>query len=103
MTRWTTGVCQANGINIHYLRTGGDKTPIVFLHRLMTNGACWTSLVRALEEDYDVIMPDARGHGNSSAPEQGYSYDNLASDVELLIEAIGLDALLPFELFPFWK
>jgi pimeloyl-ACP methyl ester carboxylesterase len=90
MNKWTTGTCEANGINIHYLRTGGDKPPVVLLHGLMTNGACWTPLARALEKDYDVVMPDARGHGNSSAPEQGYCYDNLAADVLSLIEDLGL-------------
>lgn len=90
MNKWTTGTCEANGINIHYLRTGGDKPPVVLLHGLILNGACWTPLARSLEEDYDVIMPDARGHGNSSAPDQGYSYNDLAADVLSLIEALGL-------------
>lgn len=35
-------------------------------------------------------MPDARGHGNSSATNQGYSYDNLALDVLSFIEALRL-------------
>jgi N-formylmaleamate deformylase len=90
MTRWASGVCQANGINIHYLRTGGDKPPVVLLHGLVASGACWTPVARALEEDYDVIMPDARGHGNSSAPNQGYSYDHLATDVLGFIEVLRL-------------
>ena len=90
MNKWPAGSCEANGINIHYLRTGGDKPPVVLLHGLMTNGACWTPLARALEGDYDVVMPDARGHGNSSAPGQGYCYENLAADVLSLIEALGL-------------
>ena len=90
MNKWVAGSCEANGINIHYLRTGGDKPPVVLLHGLMTNGACWTPLARALEEKYDVVMPDARGHGNSSTPSQGYSYDNLATDVLCLIDALGL-------------
>jgi pimeloyl-ACP methyl ester carboxylesterase len=90
MTKWTKETCQANGISIHYLRTGGDKPPVVLLHGLMMNGACWTPLARVLEEDYDVVMPDARGHGNSSAPDQGYCYDNLATDVLSLIEALEL-------------
>lgn len=90
MNKWTTRTCEANGINIHYLRTGGDKPPVVLLHGLTANGTCWTPLARALEEDYDVVMPDARGHGNSSAPGQGYCYDNLANDVLRLIEALGL-------------
>lgn len=90
MTEWTTGTCEANGINVHYLRTGGNKPPIVLLHGLMTSGACWTPVARALERDYDVIMPDARGHGNSGVPEQGYRYENLAADVVSLIDVLNL-------------
>ncbi len=55
------GVCDANGINIHYLRTGGSKPPLVLLHGLTGSGACWSPLARALEGEYDVMMPDARG------------------------------------------
>ena len=57
MADWTTGTCKANGIDVHYLRTGGNKPPVVLLHGLMLNGACWTPLARALEKDCDVIMP----------------------------------------------
>ncbi len=92
MTSWTSGICKANGIDIHYLRTGGNKPPVVLLHGLITSGACWTPLARALESDYDVIMPDARGHGNTSAPDQGYCYDTLAMDVIGLIDALGLSS-----------
>lgn len=90
MAGWTTGTCKTNGIDVHYLRTGGNKPPVVLLHGLILNGACWTPLARALQEDYDVIMPDARGHGNSEAPDHGYLYDNLAADVEGLIETLDL-------------
>lgn len=92
MTSWATGTCRANGIIVHYLRTGGNKPPVVLLHGLMLNGACWTPLARTLEKDYDVIMPDARGHGSSSAPDHGYRYDDLADDVVSLIDALGLAA-----------
>lgn len=56
----------------------------------MTNGTCWTPLVRTLEKDYDVVMPDARGHVNSSAPDHGYCYNNLATDVIGLIDTLSL-------------
>ncbi len=79
-----------NGIHTHYLRTGGNKPPVVLLHGLTASGACWLPLARALEADYDVVMPDARGHGNSSASEQGYHYDNLAADTMGLIDALRL-------------
>lgn len=91
MDRWATGTCQVKGINIHYLRTGGDKPPVVLLHGLTMNGACWTPLAQTLEGDYDVIMPDARGHGNSSAPDQGYSYHQLAADILSLVKILKLN------------
>jgi len=90
MADWITGTCKANGIDIHYLRTGGNKPPVILLHGLMTSGACWTPLAGALEQDYDVIMPDARGHGYSSVPDHGYCYNDFAADVIGLIDTLGL-------------
>jgi N-formylmaleamate deformylase len=92
MTDWMAGVCETNGINIHYLRTGGFKPPLLLLHGLTGSGACWIPLARALEGEYDVVMPDARGHGNSSTPLGGYRYEDYASDVVGLIQGLGLAA-----------
>lgn len=92
MTNWTSAVCKANGIDIHYLRTGGSKPPLVLLHGLTGSGACWSPLARALEAEFDVVMPDARGHGNSSTPLNGYRYEDHARDVVGLIQGLGLAA-----------
>jgi N-formylmaleamate deformylase len=90
MTTWASGLCETNGVRIHYLRTGGALPPVVLLHGLMGSGACWTPLASALEGEFDVVMPDARGHGGSSAPPHGYRYEDLASDVVGLIRTLGL-------------
>ncbi len=90
MNYWNTGFCETNGINIHYTRTGGNKTPLILLHGLMTNGMCFTDLAHVFEKEYDVIMPDARGHGNSSVPDYGYRYEDHAKDVVGLINALRL-------------
>jgi pimeloyl-ACP methyl ester carboxylesterase len=90
VTTWSSGVCEANGIAIHYLRTGGALPPVVLLHGLTGNGACWTPLARALEGDFDVVMPDARGHGGSSVPDHGYRYDDHASDAAGLLRGLEL-------------
>ena len=92
MPLWRTAVCEVNGINLHYTRTGGNLQPIILLHGLAANGSCWTDVARILEGAYDVIMPDARGHGKSSAPEYEYSYEAQANDVVGLIRALGLSA-----------
>jgi N-formylmaleamate deformylase len=90
MTKWMRGVCKTNGIHIQYLRTGGCKPPVVLLRGLTGSGACWIPLARALEGEYDVVLPDARGHGNSSTPLNGYRYKDHASDVVGLIQGLGL-------------
>lgn len=92
MLHWTTGTCDAGGTTIHYLRTGRAKPPLVLLHGLTGNGACWTPVARLLEADFDVVMPDARGHGKSSAPLRGYRYDDHASDVVGLIRGLALSS-----------
>src|SRR3954463_16665071 len=86
------GTCTVNGVNLHYSRTGGGKPPLVLLHGLIGNGACWTPVARLLEADFDVVMPDARGHGGSSAPLHGYRYADHANDVLGLIRGLGLVA-----------
>lgn len=90
MNDWITGACETNGINIHYVRTGGKKPPVILLHGLMTNGMCWKNLAHVLEKNYDVIMPDARGHGKSSVPDYGYRYEDHANDVVGLIDVLRL-------------
>lgn len=65
---------------------------MILLHGLTANGACWNPLARSLEAEFDVVMPDARGHGRSSAPLDGYGYDDHASDVMHLIRELGLAA-----------
>ena len=58
----------------------------------MGSGVCLSPLARTLEAAFDVILPDARGHGQSSAPASGYSYPELAADVIGLIEKLEIDA-----------
>jgi len=91
MTDWFSGDVQTNGIKMHYYRTGGDKPPLVLSHGATDDGLCWTRVARDLESDFDVIMPDARGHGLSDAPEQGYSSAEHAADLAGLIRALGLE------------
>ena len=44
----------------------------------------------ALEADYDLIMVDVRGHGQSDAPETGYTLAQMAGDLRGVIAGLGL-------------
>ena len=90
MSDWSSNTLAANGIRIHYHRTLGENPPLVLLHGFSDNGLCWTRAARVLQQDYDVIMPDARGHGLSTAPDEGYTSEDYAADVAGLILALDL-------------
>lgn len=91
MDRWLSEDVVAGGVRLHYHRTGGGKTPLVLAHGSTDSGLCWSRTARALEAEYDVIMPDARGHGRSDAPGDGYDACDHARDLAGLIQALSLD------------
>lgn len=88
---WTDGFVLANGIRIHYWRTGGNKPVLLMAHGSSDNGLCWTNLARELADEYDIIMPDARGHGLSDPPSKSDSADTQAEDLAGLIRALDLE------------
>lgn len=63
---WQSGMIKVSGGELAYHRTGGTKPPLVLSHGLTDNGLCWSRLARELEADFDIVMLDARGHGDSS-------------------------------------
>jgi pimeloyl-ACP methyl ester carboxylesterase len=90
MAAWQSGDIVVNGLTLHYTRTGGAKPPVVLAHGFSDDGLCWTPVAEALAADYDVVMVDARGHGRSAAPEQGYGSADHANDLAGVIRALGL-------------
>jgi pimeloyl-ACP methyl ester carboxylesterase len=88
---WTDGYVMANGIRIHYWRTGGDKPVLIMAHGSSDDGLCWTNLAKELTDDYDIILPDARGHGLSDPPSKTGSADAQAEDLAGLIRELGLE------------
>lgn len=85
-----------NGIRIHYYRTAktatADTRPsLVLLHGITDSGLCWPRVVAALGAEYDMILPDARGHGLSDKPATGYAPQDHAADVAGLIRGLQLD------------
>ena len=85
------GFVNTNGLKIHYYRTGGDLPQVVLNHGALDDGLCWPRVVEALGADYDLILPDARGHGKSDAGAGVYSSEVRAADLIGLIEALGLE------------
>lgn len=93
---WTEGdVDLGNGV-MHYYRAGVAGAPaIVLAHGFSDTGLCWQPTAQALAADYDLVMPDARGHGRSARLIQGRHYD-LTDDLIRVIQALGLSRPIVF-------
>lgn len=92
MTTWTTSSIQANGLEVQYHRTGAGsgKPPLLLLHGYTDNAMCWAPVARKLEDHYDIIMTDARGHGSTRGPINDMAVDLLADDAAAVIQALDI-------------
>lgn len=91
MSTWQSGDVSANGLRLHYTRTGGDLPPLVLAHGFSDDGLCWTPVAEALSAQYDVVMVDARCHGLSEAPDTPYGQADQADDLAGAITVLGLE------------
>ena len=89
---WESNSVKSNGIRIHYWRTGGESKPVMIMaHGITDYGLSWASLASKFENDYDIIMYDARGHGFSEKPEGPYSLHAHVEDLVGLIKALKIE------------
>lgn len=90
MAAWTSHTLAINGTQMCVTVTGGDKPPLLLAHGYTDNGLYWTRIAQALEADYNVVMPDARGHGLTPGPDEPYTSELHADDLAGVIETLGL-------------
>jgi N-formylmaleamate deformylase len=89
---WTEHDLTVGANNLHYARMGvRSGPPVVLLHGFSDAGPCWIRFASDLATEYDLILPDAAGHGGSSAPTQGEALARAVTDVLGLLDALGLD------------
>ncbi|MGA7192028.1 MAG: alpha/beta hydrolase [Anaerolineales bacterium] len=76
---------KVNGINVAYERRGRGE-PLVLIHGYPLDGTTWSEVASLLENDFDLIIPDLRGMGQSDAVDKTYTVADLASDIAGLLD-----------------
>jgi pimeloyl-ACP methyl ester carboxylesterase len=64
-----------------YVRVGGQGPAVLMLHGFGDTGDMWQPLAEILVKDHTVVVPDLRGMGLSSHPENGYEKTAQARDM----------------------
>ena len=78
-----------NGIQLAYERRG-NGTPLVLLHGFPLDHHLWDEVAPFLEDTFDVILPDLRGFGSSTALDSPSSMDDYASDIAGLLDYLNI-------------
>jgi pimeloyl-ACP methyl ester carboxylesterase len=65
-----------------------EAIPILLLHPNRTNARVWDFVVEHLALRFRVLAPDARGHGLSDYPAEGYGYADYLDDLRGLLTAL---------------
>ena len=77
---------------IAYLDEGqGDV--VLMLHGNMSSSIHYGPLIERISGSFRCVAPDLRGFGDSSYNERFDTMDELAEDVNLLLEALGIDSV----------
>jgi pimeloyl-ACP methyl ester carboxylesterase len=79
-----------NDITINYELEGEGKT-IVFVHGLSDSLAYWKVLSENLKKDYQTLIYDLRGHGESSDDDRNTTIDLYQEDLYQLLKALNIE------------
>jgi non-heme chloroperoxidase len=86
----TVGKENSADINLYY-EDHGSGPPVVLLSGWPLDSRSWEPQMHPLlEAGHRVITYDRRGFGQSSWPTEGYDFDTLASDLDMLLTALDL-------------
>lgn len=93
MSTITVGSENSTTIELYYEDHGSGPT-VVLIHGWPFDSRTWEPQVQALlAGGYRVITYDRRGFGRSSRPTEGYDFDTLADDLDVLLTRLDLDAV----------
>jgi pimeloyl-ACP methyl ester carboxylesterase len=84
---------QVNNIMLAYERLG-NGVPLMLVHGYPLDHTIWNNVAGLLKNDFDVILPDLRGFGESTTVETQYTMFDMADDLAGLLDHLHLEKIL---------
>lgn len=74
-----------------HARVGGEGPPLLLLHGFPQTHVMWHVIADQLAEQYQVVVPDLRGYGDSVAHDGDFTFRAMAADQVAVMRALGHD------------
>jgi len=88
------GFIEADGHTIHWECFGdGSREAVCLLNGLAMHTKAWTSFLPLLQPEFDVLLYDYLGQGESSAPDEPYSISRLAAYLTMIMDALRIERI----------
>jgi pimeloyl-ACP methyl ester carboxylesterase len=81
---------KVNGIELAFERLGRG-TPLVLIHGHPLDHVIWEPILPLLENDFDLILPDLRGFGQSETLRTSYLLTDMAADIVALLDHLNIE------------
>lgn len=78
------------GVRLRFSDRGSRDPAIVLIHGWKGSHRLWDPVIARLEDSHRVVAFDLRGMGESDKPRGRYSFDELADDLEFVLDALRL-------------
>jgi pimeloyl-ACP methyl ester carboxylesterase len=82
---------KVNDINLYY-ESYGQGEPIIFISGFSADHFAWQNLIDSYSSEYQMIIIDNRGSGQSDIPDMPYTVDMMADDVVALANKLDFDS-----------
>jgi pimeloyl-ACP methyl ester carboxylesterase len=90
MEAMTPRTATLHGHDLAYLDSGTGPV-VLFIHGILGSQRQWAHLVRHMDDDHRVIVPDLFGHGDSAKPLGDYSLSAHAATMRDLLDRLGIE------------
>ncbi|MDZ5699784.1 alpha/beta hydrolase [Chelativorans sp. M5D2P16] len=81
---------EVNGMQMYY-EVSGRGDPLIVLHGAYMNIPSMGEIIPMLAESHEVYALELQGHGRTTDIDRPITYQNLADDVAVFMDAIGID------------
>lgn len=76
----------------HYFEIHGTGEPLLLLHGFTGSSQDWTASANEWGTQFQLIVPDLRGHGRSSTLSKPFRHEDAAKDMLALLDHLGIGA-----------